>query len=132
MRKAVPLFITALVIPLVVCLALFLLRNDPLFAVVGAVFAVSGTVTAVLSLRLSRRFSGISADIEGPLAKAATRLGRGISTFASGDLRVEVKFPDTEPKTPEARRLAEILKTDITDFNNTTAMPSKRICFTGA
>ncbi len=132
MRKAVPVFIAALVIPVLACLALFLLRNDPLFAVVGAVFAVSGTVTAVLSFRLSRRFSEISADLEGPLAKAASRLGRGISTFASGDLRVEIQFPDTEPKTPEARRLAEILKTDFTDFNNTTAMPSKRICFTGA
>jgi len=96
-----------------------------------AVFCVSVAV-AIAYCSLTKRYKKLEEDLSGPLSKAAIRLGRGISTFASGDLRIAVRHPEKEPHTPEARALAELLATDINDFNTTTAVPSKRICFTGA
>ncbi len=89
-------------------------------------------VTAVFFFVSESRQAKLKADLSGPVAKAATRLGRGISTFASGDLRIQVRHPDAKPVTPEGKAIADLLATDINDFNSSTAVPSKRICFTGA
>lgn len=89
-------------------------------------------VTAVFFFVSESRQAKLKADLAGPVAKAATRLGRGISTFASGDLRIQVRHPDAKPVTPEGKAIADLLSTDINDFNSSTAVPSKRICFTGA
>jgi methyl-accepting chemotaxis protein len=103
----------------------------PALTVSSLAFAASLAV-AVAFYRAERHCARVRKDLEGPVAKAATRLGRGISTFASGDLRIQIRHPDATPESPEGKAIAELLATDINDFNSSTAVPSKRICFTGA
>ncbi len=103
----------------------------PSLAVSSLAFAASIAVAAAF-YRADRHCARVRKDLAGPVAKAATRLGRGISTFASGDLRIQIRHPDTTPESPEGKAIAGLLATDIDDFNSSTAVPSKRICFTGA
>lgn len=81
---------------------------------------------------LYRRMNVLKRDISGTTSQAIRRIGRAISTFSSGDLRIRARKPDTEPVTPEGASLKKLLETVVSDFNSITDVPSKRICFTGA
>jgi len=70
----------------------------------------------------------ISKDI----TKMISDLTRGLSTFASGDLRTHLEVPDVSDFPEDVRDLAERLRNGMIDFNTVTDVPSRRICFTGA
>lgn len=130
-RKTLRIFAPSLSIILTgACACIAYPRVLPMLLSITA--CVASMLSAALFIIAERRHGKLKADLSGPIAKAATRLGRGISTFASGDLRIQIKHPDTQPLTHEGKTVAEILATDINDFNSSTAAPSKRICFTGA
>ena len=89
-------------------------------------------ILALFLYQQNKKLREINADITGPLTETILSLGHGISAFSSGDLRITLKLPEKEPLTKQGKALHEIITTGITDFNTITAIPSKRICFSGA
>jgi len=74
----------------------------------------------------------LSLDVEGPLSASAKALGNCVSVFASGDLRAHASGDTSLPLSAPGQVLGSILQTALGDFNAITAVPSRRICFSGA
>ncbi len=102
-----------------------------LFALIAALL-VPLAGFAIFMYRKARECRLMVADLEGPLLSMATVLSRGLSRFASGDLRVRAKFPKETPKSAVGVKFASLLKQAMGDLNSTTDVPPQRICFTGA
>ncbi|HOE08017.1 MAG TPA: sugar ABC transporter substrate-binding protein, partial [Treponemataceae bacterium] len=99
------------------------------------ILTVCFMLIAVLSFLLFFRYKKcctIQKDLNATLSEASKLLGYGLSSFASGDIRVAL--PEIQPAavSKEGKIVEEILFSALEDFNSITAMPSKRLCFTGA
>lgn len=94
------------------------------------VLSLSVLCTTLIS-RLRSALTVIN-DISGPLAETVKSLGHGLSTFASGDLRGNVKPSASTPVSESGKALHALLLSGVNDFNAITGVPSERICFTGA
>jgi len=90
---------------------------------------------AVLSVLLffrSRKCCAVQKDLTSVLTEVSKLLAYGLSSFASGDIRVNLPSVKASSVSKEGKIVEDILFSALEDFNSITAMPSKRLCFTGA
>jgi len=93
------------------------------------------TVIAVLFILLflrNKKCCAVQKDLAAVLTEVSKLLGYGLSSFASGDIRVNLPSIKSSAVSKEGRIVEDILFSALEDFNSITAMPSKRLCFTGA
>lgn len=103
----------------------------PLVLLSGCV-GLSSVASIIFTIRDARSRKTLSADMQGPLTQVSSNLVRGLSSFASGDMRLKLEASYAAPVSPEGKALASVLASAIADFNSITNVPLKRVCFTGA
>lgn len=93
--------------------------------------AVIAVLFILLFLR-NKKCCAVQKDLTSVLTEVSKLLGYGLSSFASGDIRVNL--PSTKPSavSKEGKIVEDILFSALEDFNSITAVPSRRLCFTGA
>ncbi len=87
---------------------------------------------SVLLIKYFRKYSTLKKDMGSTLSQASKLLAHGLSSFASGDIRVALSEVSSGAASKEGKIVETLLFSALEDFNSITAMPAKRLCFTGA
>ncbi len=96
------------------------------------ILCAASAVLSVLFVLRYRKCCSIQKDLSSTLSQASKLLAHGLSSFASGDIRVTLPEIKSAAATKEGKIVEDILFSALEDFNSITAMPSRRLCFTGA
>lgn len=100
-----------------------------LILLIFAIIVIS--ILVVFILLNQKKYLHIQKDFES-LSKNSKLLAHGISSFASGDIRISLPKTKASAQSKEGKDLESTILPALEDFNSITAMPAKRLCFTGA
>ncbi|MFW5802009.1 MAG: sugar ABC transporter substrate-binding protein, partial [Spirochaeta sp.] len=89
------------------------------------------TVVVLQQLKM-RRVAALQSDITGCITNAVQTLEHGLSAFSSGDMTIQLPDPVCLPKSSTGKALYRGVSDCIEDFQSITAVPARRICFSGA
>lgn len=100
-----------------------------LILLIFAIIIIS--ILVVFILLNQKKYLHIQKDFEN-LSRNSKLLAHGISSFASGDIRISLPKTKASAQSKEGKDLESTILPALEDFNSITAMPAKRLCFTGA